>query len=138
MRFVTNFVKPTQEFLNEFKILVNNYVWNGSVKIKRLTAIADYDEGGLRLPDIDAILESQKIMWVKRYICNKAHPWTIFFKRQLEKIGDNRFIFHQNFDQRAIKNANVDEQYKDIFLAWVRYTTKPIDKLNVLDQHIFL
>ena len=40
LRFVTNFVKPTQEFLNEFKILVNNYAWNGSAKIKRLSAIA--------------------------------------------------------------------------------------------------
>ena len=83
VRFVTNFVEPSQAFLNEFKSIVINYIWNGSEKIKRLAAIADYEEGGLRLPDIDAILETQKIMWVKRYLSCRAHPWTLFFKKPI-------------------------------------------------------
>ena len=137
VRFLTNFVKPAVEFLNDFKKIVTNYIWNGSEKVKRLSAIADYDEGGLRLPDIDAIIETQNILWVKRYLCNKTHPWTHFFKIQLKKLGDERLIFHRSFDLRLITNSAMDEQHKDILSSWLKYNNSPIDSANILDQQIF-
>ena len=138
VRFLTNFVKPTKEFLTEFRKIVDDYVWDGSVKIKRSSAIGEYDEGGLKLPDMESILNSQKIMWVHRYLSSLFHPWKIFFKIQLDKLGDVRFIYSKNLDVNVIKNKDLNEQYKDILIAWAEYNAKPIDPTNILDQHIFL
>ena len=76
-------------------------------------------------------------MWVKRYLSCRAHPWTLFFRNQLKKLGDERFIFHQNLDLRTIQNSEVNKPYKDIFLAWAKYNTKPVELSNILDQQIF-
>ena len=76
-------------------------------------------------------------MWVKRYLSCRAHPWTLFLRNQLKKLGDERFIFHQNLDLRTIQNSEVNKPYKDIFLAWAKYNTKPVELSNILDQQIF-
>ena len=79
----------------------------------------------------------KKIMWVKRLLCNKMHPWINFFKRELRILGDERFIFNRNLDLKAIKNSKMSKNYKEIVLAWAEYIRKPVHNTNILDQQLF-
>jgi hypothetical protein len=59
------------DFKTEFKEkiieIAYNFIWhNKPEKIKRLTLIAEYEKGGLKMLDIDSFLKAQKAMWVKR------------------------------------------------------------------------
>ena len=64
LRFLTNFVEPPVDLMNDIRTLISAFIWKndqGRGKIKKETAIADFDQGGLRIPDADLILECQKI-----------------------------------------------------------------------------
>ena len=60
--------------------------------------IAGVEGGGLSFPDVESILKSQHIMWIKRYIHSTPHQWKHIFEWQMEKIGGTyaRFIQHNN------------------------------------------
>ena len=45
------------------------------------------DKGGLKMPHIESIVKTQKIMWAKRFISFNFHPWKEFLSIGLNKIG---------------------------------------------------
>ena len=48
-----------------------HFLWDGKPpKIKRDTITADYNSGGLRMPDIFVVHKKAKIGWIKR-LCNQ-------------------------------------------------------------------
>jgi hypothetical protein len=56
--------------------LAFKFLWhNKSEKIKRKTIIADYEQGGLRMLDVDSFLKAQKVMWVKRLLEPGKASW---------------------------------------------------------------
>ena len=140
IRFLTNFVEPPLEKIEQIKKKIFSFIWDndtGRGKIKRDTAIADYDQGGLRVPDTDAILDSQKIMWIRRYICSSYHPWKAIFKRQLEKVGGEEILLNQSLDIDAIRTSNMEENCRDILTTWGKYNHRDISSKNISCQQIF-
>ena len=69
LRFLSNTVIIPKELSKQLKTLAYNFLWNGSErgKVKRKTIVADIKNGGIRFPDLDVILKSQHIVWVKRF-----------------------------------------------------------------------
>jgi hypothetical protein len=64
------------DFIDLINTLSYNFIWNNKPeKIKRLTLIADYEDGGKKMLDIDSFLKSQKIMWVKRLLSPDNASW---------------------------------------------------------------
>ena len=79
-----NMVTPPEHMLKTIKKLLNNFLWGSNInRIKHTTMIADYDNGGLKMPDINAILHAQRIMWMRRYFNTEHKPWKIFFEWQM-------------------------------------------------------
>ena len=54
--------------------------------------IADYDRGGLKMPHIDSIVKTQKVMWAKRFLSFNHHPWKEFLNAGKIKIGINNIM----------------------------------------------
>jgi hypothetical protein len=64
------------EFVNYLNDLAYSFVWNNKPeKIKRLTLIADYEYGGLKMIDIASFLKAQKALWVKRFLSPDKASW---------------------------------------------------------------
>ena len=62
---VMNVIEPTTEILNNLNKIIFNFLWGGNTdKVKRKAMISDYDQGGLKAPDIFIIHKVQRIMWV--------------------------------------------------------------------------
>ena len=96
--YIWNMLSITSEEIRAIKDIVANFIWNGKPpKVKQAAMIAEYEQGGLKYPNIDALLDAQKIMWVKRYFCSPFHPWKLIFEWQLEKIGGERLFFGHLF-----------------------------------------
>ena len=62
-----NLPDPEKNFLKQLSKLFNNFLWDGKKgKINKVTACAEYHEGGLKMMDIDAFIAALKIKWLKR------------------------------------------------------------------------
>ena len=103
--------------------------------------VADYAQGGLKFPNIEAQVKAQKIMWVKRFLCSPDHPWKLIFEWQIEKVGGLNFLRYTNLNIEFIetikKQEGLSNFYADLFTAWADYNRCDISVDNVLDQNIF-
>jgi hypothetical protein len=69
-------MNPPQDFIDYIIDLAYNFVWsNKKDKIKRLTLISEYENGGLKMLDISSFLKAQKALWVKRFLSPDKASW---------------------------------------------------------------
>ena len=85
--FITNMKNTPAKIIQEANKILHKFLWNGPDKIKRLTMIADISNGGLKMPHLESIIETQKVMWMKRYSENNDHPWKEFMRQSLKETG---------------------------------------------------
>ena len=90
--FITNMLSVPTDILKDANKIFHTFLWNGPDKVKRNAMIADYDKGGLKMPHIESIVKTQKIMWAKRFISSNFHPWKEFLNIGLNKIGIQSII----------------------------------------------
>ena len=67
--FRSSLISLTKEIVKQVNSVLYNFIWNsGKDKIKRLTLISDYENGALRMPHIEALIKTQRIMCMKKYL----------------------------------------------------------------------
>ena len=65
-----------KQVLDTIDKLIFNFLWNKKPhKIKRDTIIANFSDGGLRMPDIYALHTKSKISWLKRLYSDEEGKW---------------------------------------------------------------
>ena len=88
-------------------------------KIKRAAAIGNYENGGIKAPDIKTFYLAQRIMWLKRYYFSENNNWKIFFEQEFSKVGGPEIFQSFNISLEKIKkNSNIHPFYFSILNAW--------------------
>ena len=106
--------------------------------MKNSTIIAQYERGGLKMPDINTTLLTQRIKWVQRFLNDNEHSWKHICNWQLEQVGGATIFENTSINIDAIKGFKMMEIYKSLVLSWAQFYTKEITKENVLKQSLFL
>jgi hypothetical protein len=72
--------KPDITLMKQFKKLLFTFL-SGSKreKIKRKIIVRRYEDGGLRMVDLEVYIAALKASWIKRQLMS-THPWTTLFK----------------------------------------------------------
>ncbi len=70
-------------------------------KISRNTIIQNYEDGGLKMIDIESSLNSLKVSWVKRLLYGKDAKWKHLYLNELTKHG-GMLIFKCNIESKEI------------------------------------
>ena len=65
----------TKKIIKELNSIIYRFIWKGCDKIKRLALISDYKNGGLRMPHIKTLIDTQRIICLKKYIEDYDSPW---------------------------------------------------------------
>ena len=80
--------------------------------------IAGVEGGGLSFPDVESILKSQHIMWIKRYIHSTPHQWKHIFEWQMEKIGGTYALYNTTMNWDHLKYFKLMPFYENIIATW--------------------
>ena len=111
---------PSSEIIKSLKQQSFEFIWNNKRdKIKRDTLIKPYEEGGLRMVDLNCYVNSLKITWVKRLIDeqNKG-AWKICYENELSKHGGS-LVFESNLNPADLKYLHIKNLFlKDILYTW--------------------
>ena len=78
-----SFDKDTIKNINS---VIFNFVWRGKDKIKRLTLISEYEDGGLKMPHPESLVKTQRIVCLKRYLDDNNSPWKVFLSYYLKNV----------------------------------------------------
>ena len=93
-----SFDKDTIKSINS---VIFNFVWRGKDKIKRLTLISEYENGGLKMPHPESLIQTQRIVCLKRYLDDNNSPWKVFLSYYLKNVGTS-FLFRCNFNPSCL------------------------------------
>ena len=80
----------------------------------RLSTINEYENGGLKMIDLESMIKSLRLAWLKRiFQCNNGARRN-FLLFSLERFGDF-FLLHCNYD---IKEIHISSKAYSEFLQW--------------------
>ena len=111
---------PPSLFIKELDSVIYKFIWSGKPdKVKRLTLIGNYAEGGLRMCHIPSLMKGLKIAWVKRLIdSDNTGKWKIFFNHYLQPFGGN-LLWHCNMNQTEKCIDRINNVFvKNVVRSW--------------------
>ena len=129
-------ISISEDLIKDVNKLLYNFIWNGNDKIKRTALINDIENGGLRMLDIQAMILSQRVIALKRYIEDYCSPWKNVLDILLSDIG-GKLILYCNFDTRKLP-IYLPDFYKECLDAWsVLNSSDVISYDDVVNQTIW-
>ena len=140
IRFISNMMTIPEKTCIQIKSLAFGFLWNGSErgKVKRTAIVSDYEKGGLKFPDLDSIIKTQHVVWIKRYKFSSHHPWKDIFDWQLKKLGGSHVIDNTSLDINYLKQQKMIPFYKNLLISWSDWKREEINGKNVMNQQLFL
>jgi hypothetical protein len=95
-----------------------NFIWHGKKdKVKRTAVIADYEEGGVKMMDVECFIRAQKVMWVKRLTKTEEGSWKIYPHMLLKDRLGTTHSFQCNTNLAELKRK-MPSFYFQLFEAW--------------------
>ena len=64
-------------------------------KTTRLSVINEYEKGGLKMIDLETMIKSLRLAWLKRIFSVNDGGWKDYIRHQLKRFG-GLFLFHCN------------------------------------------
>jgi len=81
----------------ELNRLLYKFLWNGTDKVTRLSTINEFEKGGLRMIDLECMIKSLRLAWLKRTFSENEGTWKNYLRHLLVKSG-GPFFLNCNFD----------------------------------------
>ena len=119
--------------IKEAKSIFSKFVWNGPNKMKELAAIGDIQQGGMKMPHLESIIESLRAIWVKRYESNNYHPWKEFIIEGLKSTGSVSII-NRKIPQNVVENTELSQFNKEIIKSWNQHQKIPKEPEDIANQ----
>ena len=97
--------------------MILKFLWKGTDKVTRLSTINEYENSGLKTINLESMIKSLQLAWLKRiFQCNNG-AWRSFLPFSLEPFG-GLFLFHCNYD---IKEIHISSKFYSELLQWRCY-----------------
>ena len=86
-----------QGVIQELNRLIFKFLWKGVDKVTRLSAINDYKKSGLKMIDLETMIKSLRLAWLRRIFSKNDGPWKHYLQHILKSFG-GLFLFLCNYD----------------------------------------
>lgn len=131
--FMMNMCVVPTYVLKKIQSMIYKFIHKGPDKITRSLACQSYDNGGIKSPDIIALVKASQAMWIKRFLYSEHHPWKYFLQAELDTIGGIDILRGKIHPKATIK-VNSDF-FRAVLLAWGEICDNPNpDELNEIDN----
>ena len=91
--YVSSFMSILNEIITELNRLLFKFLWNGTEEVTRLSTINEYDRGGLKMIDLDCMIKSLRLAWLKRIFSAQGGTWRNYPRHILVRYGRLFFFF---------------------------------------------
>ena len=114
--------------------MLYNFVWKGKDKVKRLALINSVENGGLNMPHIESLIDTQRIVCIKKYLGDSPCSWKIILDHYLHKVGGS-LLFHCNFEYTKLP-LDLPDYYRECLATWTKLTASPVSSMDEIVNQI--
>jgi len=102
---------PTPEnIIKELNHLIYTFLWKGKDKVTRKSAINNYEGGGIKMVDIESMIKSLRLAWLK----DNSGAWKNYLEYLLKETG-GLVLFNCNYN---VKDLTICSQFYMELLKW--------------------
>ena len=94
-------ISVNEEFVKDVNKIIFDFIWKGKDKVKRSALINDIEDGGLKAPHLESIIETQRVLCCKKLASNQPSNWKNIILHYLEPVG-GKFILCCDFDLKKL------------------------------------
>ena len=94
--YVSSLIPTPREVVKNLNRMLFNFLWKGKDKVTRLSVINEYEKGGLKMVDLEALIQSLRLAWIKRIFSRNGGTWKNYLLH-LDHLG-GLFFFSCNYD----------------------------------------
>ena len=73
--YVCSLLPTPKEIVHKLNQLLFKFLWNGTDKVTRVSVINDYEKGGLKMIDLESMVKSLRLAWLKRLFNDSNATW---------------------------------------------------------------
>ena len=55
-----------KDFVRQANKIIFDFIWKGKDKVKRFTLVSEIEDGGLKTPHLESIIETQRVLCCKK------------------------------------------------------------------------
>ena len=85
--YISSLMSIPKDIITELNHLLFKFMWNGTDKVTRLSTINEYDRGGLKMIDLDCMIKSLRLTWLKRILSAQGGAWRDYLTHILVRYG---------------------------------------------------
>ena len=125
--------------IDQLHSIQSKFVWQGKKsKIKHVTLIGDYSEGGLKNIDIQAKMSSLRLAWIRRIFNNSFHPYKVIPLHLFSFLKENGYLFFPNINFQSIEISNYPKFYINLLKEWTQNAKKEPKLPSIaLSEHLW-
>ena len=113
----TSLPNPPADILQRIQGLCFRFLWKNTEKIKRTILYNNYDEGGLKVPNIELFCQTLKISWMKHLFSDLyITDWKTLLYSNIEKFGGN-YVWMATDENPSFKKS-LNPFWTDVFNSW--------------------
>ena len=89
--YISSLLPTPKEIIQELNRLLFKFLWQGANKVTRLSAINEYENGGLKMIDLESMIQSLRLAWTDG-------TWKSYLRHLLNRFGG---LFSRGYAERS-------------------------------------
>ena len=98
--------------------IIYSFLWKGKDKVTRLSAINTFENGGIRMIDLDSMVKALRLAWLKRTFSTNVNTWKTYFMHLLGDVGGS-LIFQCNYTMKDLPITSIF--YRELLQWWAEF-----------------
>ena len=91
--YILSLLPAPTEIIQELHSILFKFLWKGTDKVTRLSTINEYENGGLTMIDLESMIKSLLLAWLKRIFRENDGAWKSYLRVSLKHyVGLFHFI----------------------------------------------
>ena len=127
-----------KSFFKKLNTIFFKFIWNGgNDRVKRKYLLNDYGDGGLRMIDVEAFAQAQKMVWVKHLLDpNYDNFWKHLESEVLHTFNNDSSILWKTNAPNCVLALLCNTQLAESLRVWYLYRDKMKDNLGYGNYHL--
>ena len=112
--YISSLLPTPKDIIKDLNQLLYKFLWKGVDKTTRLSTINEYEKGGLKMIDLELMVKSLRLSWLRRIFDTNDGTWKNYIGHLLKHSG-GLFLFHCNYD---VRDHPISSQFYLELLQW--------------------
>ena len=98
----TSLISLDKEFVKEANKIIFDFIWKGKDKVKRSALISDIEDGGLKAPHLNSIIETQRVLCCKKLANDQPSGWRTILLHYLKSVRGKSVLCCDSVDLKKL------------------------------------